>query len=173
MEADTKLPLPQPSASPFEERKAELLASKRNWRNWFILNVVLLLGVAVAVFWGMVAETSFSALLWLELALGLPLTYSAIFFHAQHNREREFLEEYSFKSVVARSLSTYRLVLKEDVKLDLAEDRKKFLDFMTDSIHDLHTPPRAIISKHPLKDEEEVRIGLVEKLGDVFKKFIP
>jgi hypothetical protein len=173
MEADPKLPVPLPVTSPFEERKIELQRSKRNWRNWFILNVILLLGVAGAVFWEMVAETSFSALLWLELALGLPLAYSAIFFHAQHNREREFLEEYSFKSVVARSLSTYRTLLKEDIKPELAEDRKKFLDFMTDSIESLHEPPRAIISKHPLKDEEDVKIGLVEKLGDVFKKFIP
>src|SRR3989344_1054320 len=164
---------PRPVSSAFEERKLELQRSKRNWRDWFLLNVLLLLGIAITVFWSLIAHAGFTAVLWLELALGLPLAYSVIFFHAQHNREREFLEEYSFKSVVARSLEGYRALLKQDINPGQAEDQKKFLDFMTDSIRDLHMPPRAIISKHPLKSEEDVKIGVIEKLADVFKKFIP
>ncbi len=160
-------------ARAFEERKLELLRSKARWRNWFLWNIIFLLGIIFAIFWGLAENIGFTAILWLELALGLPLTYSAIFFHAQHNREREFLEEYSFKAVVARSLEGYRKMLKEDFNPRRPEEEKKFLDFMTDSIRSLHTPPRAIISKHPLKSEEDVKIGVIEKLADVFKRFIP
>ncbi len=165
--------VPRPASHAFEERKGELQASKRAWRNWFLLNIAALLALTLFIFLELIAHVSFAAVLWLELALGLPLAYSAIFFHAQHNREREFLEEYSFKSVVARSLEAYRALLRENMDPGNPDEQKKFLDFMAASIRDLHTPPRAIISKHPLKSEEDVKIGIIEKLADVFKKFIP
>lgn len=135
-------------------------------------DIVILLGLLSVVFYGL-AASGFTAFLWFELALGLPLTYSAVFFHAQHNREREFLEEYSFKSVVAQSLVAYRTLLKEDIHSDRAEEQKRLLDFIIDSVKELHTPPRAIISKHPINSEEDIKVGVVEKLADVFKKFIP
>jgi hypothetical protein len=162
------LPLPDPAYA-FEERKGELKRSKNSWRNWFVLNIFVLLGMLVGSFW-FLGNTPF---LWLQPALALPLIYSAIFFHAQHNREREFLEEYSFKSVIARSLSSYRLILKEDVDRMKPEEQKRFLDFVIEAVKELHTPPRAIISKHPIKSEEDVKIGVIEKLADVFKRFIP
>ncbi len=157
----------------FEERKVELQKSKNMWRNWFLVNIALLLCVTLFAFLVLITNVGFPAVLWLDFALALPLVYSAIFFHAQHSRDREYLEEYSFKSVVARSLESYRILLKEDIDPKRAEEQKKFLDFVIDSVKNLHTPPRTIISKNPVKDEEDVKVGIVEKLGDVFKKFIP
>ena len=159
-------------AQVFEKRKIEIERSKNVWRNLFFLTIFLLLFLTLFAL-GLTSEIGFTTVLWIELALGLPLIYSAVFFHAQHNREREYLEEYSFKSVVARSLEAYRAILKEDVRADHPEEQKKFLDFIIDSVKGLHTPPRAIISKHPVKNEEDIKVGLVEKLADVFKKFIP
>ena len=129
--------------------------------------------MAVIIFFELTSETGFAAASWLEFAVALPLVYSAIFFHAQHSKEREYLEEYSFKSVVARSLEPYRAFLKEDVNPAHAEEQKKLLDFVISSMAGLYTPPREIISKHPVKNEEDVKVGVVEKLSDVFKKFIP
>ena len=103
----------------------------------------------------------------------MPLVYSAVFFHAQHSKAREYLEEYSFKTLVARSLDTCRKILKEDMKGKNAEEEKKYLDFVINSMKNLYTPPREIISKHPVKNEDDVKVGVVEKLGDIFKKFIP
>ncbi|OGG39716.1 hypothetical protein A3A21_00260 [Candidatus Jorgensenbacteria bacterium RIFCSPLOWO2_01_FULL_45_25b] len=156
----------------FEERKIELEKSKNMWRNCFIINNILLLCIALFAF-SLTTEMGFSIILWVELALTLPLIYSAIFFHAQHNREREYLEEYSFKSMMARSLEAYRVLLKENINQEREAEQKKFLDFIIDSVKNLHTPPRAIISKHPVKTEEDIKVGVVEKLADVFKKFIP
>lgn len=157
----------------FEERKIELERSKNMWRNLFLLSVFLLLFVTLSAFVAFMANMGFTAVLWLELVLGLPLIYSAIFFHAQHNRERDYLEEYSFKSILARSLEAYRTILKGDINPERPEEQKKFLDFIIDSVKNLHTPPRAIISKHPVKNEEDIKVGVVEKLADVFKRFIP
>ncbi|MFH1192924.1 MAG: hypothetical protein V1656_01240 [Candidatus Jorgensenbacteria bacterium] len=157
----------------FEERKRELQRTKNIWRNWFLADIILIFCVALFVFFELSATAGFTAVLWLELALILPLAYAAIFFHAQHNRDREYLEEYSFKSVVARSLEAYRTLLKEEVGPGRADERKKLLDFLIDAVKNLYTPPRAIISKHPVKSEEDVKVGVIEKLADVFKKFIP
>lgn len=165
-------PAEKPS-SVFEARKLELQHSKNVWRNWFLFNIIFLFLVAVLAFAGLMFNASLTAILLLELAVTLPLAYSAIFFHAQHNRDREYLEEYSFKSVVARSLEAYRLLLKEDVNPERAEEKKKLLDFIIDTAKNLHTSPRAMISKNPVRDEEDVKVGVVEKLADVFKKFIP
>lgn len=156
----------------FEERTREIAQSKAVWRNWFILNIVLLFSVTLFIFFKLASDVGFLARSWLEFAVALPLVYSAIFFHAQHAKAREYLEEYSFKSVVARSLSISRQLLKEDVHSNRADEQKKLLDFTINTLQDLYTPPRIIISKHPVR-EEDVKIGIVEKLGDVFKKFIP
>jgi hypothetical protein len=164
------MPKPLDPSLAFEERKKELRRSKNVWRNWFVLSILLLIGMVLASFWFLGHGAPF---LWLQPALALPLIYSAIFFHAQHNREREFLEEYSFKSVIARSLGAYRLILKEDVDRMKPEEQKRFLDLMVEAIRELHTPPRAIISNHPIRSEEDVKIGVIEKLADVFKRFIP
>lgn len=157
----------------FEERKAELAKTKNAWRDWFLIDIFILCAVAVVAFFELTASGKLTPVLLLELAVIIPLAYSAIFFHAQHNREREFLEEYSFKSVVARSLESYRASIKADLNPEKEEEHKKFLDFVISSVKDLHTPPRAIISKHPVKDEEDIKIGVVEQLANVFKKFIP
>jgi hypothetical protein len=167
MDNNTNLP-----SDVFEERKRELQQSKSAWRNWFLGNIVLLFCLSLFVFIKLADTASFFTILWLELVLALPLIYSAIFFHAQHNREREYLEEYTFKSVVARSLEAYRRLLKEDVDQKREEEQKKLLDFLIDSAKSLHISPRMIISKNPVKDEEDVKVGVVKKLGDVFKKFL-
>jgi hypothetical protein len=164
---------PTSPSSVFEERKQELLRSKRAWRNWFLATILLLLGVTIFTFIGLATSVPFTVALWMEVALGLPLIYAAIFFHAQHNREREFLEEYSFKSVVARSLEGYKAILKKEVNSRRPDEQKKFLEFLIASAKDLQMPPRAIISKHPIRSEEDVKIGLIENLTELVRKFIP
>ena len=156
----------------FEERKREVEESRERWLWWFIANILVLFVVAVLTFIGLTTGTGFAAASWLAFGVALPLAYSAIFFHAQHSKAREYLEEYSFKTLVARSLAVCRKMLKEDMDGKNADERKKYLDFVIGSLKDLYTPPREIISKHPVRGEEDVKVGIVEKLGSVFKKFI-
>lgn len=157
----------------FNDRKFEVESAKDHWFYWFIGNIVLLFLIVVLIFIGLTVGTSFAAASWLEFGVVLPLAYSAIFFHAQHAKAREYLEEYSFKVLMARSLDDCRRILKEDLNNKNSDEQKRYLDFLIGSMNGLFTPPREIISKHPVKDEEDVKVGVIEKLGDVFKKFIP
>lgn len=157
----------------FEERRGELEEAKARWLKWFIVNILVLFILAILIFFGPMASAGFGKATWLEFAVALPLIYSAIFFHAQHARVREYLEEYSFKSLVARSMGGYLELLKKEVNHAKADEQKKYLDFIIDTVGKLFASPREAISKHPVKDEEDVKVGIVEKLGDVFKKFIP
>ncbi|MEK7626684.1 MAG: hypothetical protein AAB399_00765 [Patescibacteria group bacterium] len=157
----------------FEERKREVEKAKDHWFYWFVANIILLFLIAVLIFIGLTTGMGLAISSWLEFGVALPLAYSAIFFHAQHSKAREYLEEYSFKALVARSLEVSRRMLKEDMNGKGADEAKKYMDFVVGSLKDLYTPPREIISKHPVKNEDEVKVGVVEKLGDIFKKFIP
>jgi len=157
----------------FNERKLEVESAKDHWFYWFIANIIILFVIAVLIFIGLTIGTGFAAASWLEFGVALPLSYSAIFFHAQHAKSREYLEEYSFKAMIARSLDDCRRLLKEDLNSKNPDEQRRYLDFLIGSMNGLFTPPREIISKHPVKDEEDVKVGVVEKLGDVFKKFVP
>jgi len=156
----------------FESRKLEVDATRAKWFRWFVVNIIILFALGVIIFLGLVYGASYAVASWLEFAVALPLVYSAIFFHAQHAKARDYLEEYSFKLLSVRALSAFREILGEEVDLKSAEERKKRLSFVIGAMEDISVPPRQIISKHPLKDTEDVKVGVVEKLGDVFKKFI-
>ena len=156
----------------FESRKLEVDATRAKWFRWFVVNIIILFALGVIIFLGLVYGASYAVASWLEFAVALPLVYSAIFFHAQHAKARDYLEEYSFKLLSVRALSAFREILGEEVDLKSAEERKKRLSFVIGTLENLSVPPRQIISKHPLKDTEDVKVGVVEKLGDVFKKFI-
>lgn len=156
-----------------DERKAEMDETRTKWFRWFIGNIVVLFILAILIFAGLFTGMNVALASWLEFAIALPLIYSAVFFQSQHAKARDYFEEYSFKSLVAHSLPEYRAFLKGDIDAGKAEERKKYLDFAVSTMKDLCVPPREIISKHPLKEEENIPVGVVEKLGDVFKKFIP
>ncbi len=157
----------------FEEREAQLEETRSRWLKWFIVNILVLFILAILIFAGPMASAGLGKASWLEFAVALPLVYSAIFFHAQHSRAREYVEEYAWKSLVAKSMGGYFDLLKKEVNHAKAEEQKKYLDFIVDTVGVLYASPREAISKHPIRDEEDVKVGIVEKLGDVFKKFIP
>ena len=157
----------------FEEQRADAETAKDRWFHWFVGNIAVLFALAVLVFFGIVTGTGFAAASWLEFAVALPLVYSSIFFHAQHARARDYLEEYTFKSLVAHSLEGCRAFLKEDIDRAKQDEQKKYLEFVTGLLGGLYVSPREALSKLPLKDEEDIKVGVVEKLSDVFKKFIP
>jgi len=157
----------------FEERKMEVARAKAGWRTLFILNILILFGMSLFIFFQLTVGIGWAAASWLEFAVTLPLIYSAVFAHIQHGVARDYLEEYSFKTLVAKSLESYCDFLKKNVDKDKIEEQKKYIDFIIASMKDLFTPPREIISKHPVKEDDDIKVGVVEKLGDVFQKFIP
>jgi len=157
----------------FEERRREAAVAEDHAFKWFVGNVAALFALAVVIFAGLALGASFILASWIEFMVALPLVYSAVFFHAQYAKARDYLEEYSFKLLSAKALAAERGILSGQADQKTAEERKKCLAFVVGVMENLGVPPREIISKHPVKDEEDVKIGVVEQLGDVFKKFIP
>ena len=152
----------------FNDRKKDLEKSKNNWRKWFLWNIVALFVVALVVFLELKSSQGFSTTLWLKITLAFPLIYSAIFFHSQYNKEREYVEEYAFKSAVALSLQAYRELFKDEIDPDKPEEQERLLDFISSTTKQIYTSPREIIAIHPNK-EESVELGILNKLIDMFK----
>lgn len=153
----------------FNDRKKELEKSKNSWRKWFLWNIAALFIVALVVFWELKSNPGFSTTLWLKITLAFPLIYSAIFFHAQYNKEREYVEEYAFKSAVALSLQAYKELFKEEIDSAKQGEQEKLLDFISSTTKQIYTSPREIIAIHPSK-EESVELGVLGKLIEMFKK---
>lgn len=156
----------------FEERWREAERAEDHAFKWFVANIIVLFALSVVIFAGVALGASFMIASWIEFVVALPLVYSAVFFHAQYAKARDYLEEYSFKLLTARALDAERAMLMDYADPKSAEERKKLLGFAVEVMKDLGVPPREIISKHPMRDEENIKVGTVEKLGDVFKKFI-
>jgi len=155
----------------FDKRKEDLEKSKNKWKKWFLLNILALFGVALFVFFELKNNQGFSTILSLKISLAFPLIYSAIFFHSQYNKEREYLEEYAFKSAVSFSLEAYRKLLKEEINSDQPEEQGKFLGFIVEAINKIFTSPRELISKNPHK-EESIEVSMLEKVLGIVKKTI-
>ena len=155
----------------FDKRKEELEKSKNTWRNLFLLNIVALLAVAAFVFLELKDHTGFTVNAFLKITLSFPLIYSAIFFHGQYNKEREYLEEYAFKSAVSFSLEAYKKLLVEDIDSSKPEEQKEFIKFIIDSIRDIYNSPCMIVSAR-LEQEENIKIGTLGKIIEIIKKLI-
>jgi hypothetical protein len=155
----------------FDKRKEDLEKSKDKWKKWFLFNILALFGVALYVFLELKNNQGFSTILSLKISLAFPLIYSAIFFHSQYNKEKEYLEEYAFKSVVSFSLEAYRKLLKEEIDSGQPEERGKFLSFMLEAINKIFTSPRELISKNPHK-EESIEVNILERVLGIIKKTI-
>lgn len=153
----------------FNDRKKELEKSKNAWHKWFLWNIAALFVVALIVFIELKSNQGFTTTLWLKITLAFPLIYSAIFFHAQYNKEREYVEEYAFKSAVALSLQAYKELFKEEIDSEKEGEQEKLLDFITSTTKQIYTSPREIIAAHPNK-EESVELGVLGKLIEMFKK---
>ncbi len=156
-------------AHTFDDRKKELEKSKNNWRIFFLINIIALFVVALVVFFELKSNQGFSNTLWLKITLAFPLIYSAIFFHSQYNKEREYVEEYAFKSAVALSLQAYKELFKDEIDSEKPAEQEKFLDFISNTTRQIYVSPREIISAHPSK-EESVELSILEKLIEMFKK---
>jgi F0F1-type ATP synthase membrane subunit b/b' len=155
----------------FEQRKMDLEKSKKKWFNWLVLDIILLVGVAIFVFLELKSNPSITPNFFLKFSLSFPFVYAAFFFHGQYNKERELLEEYAFKSAIAFSFEAYRKLIKEEIDQEKTEEQNKFLDFILNSIKGIYTSPRELMSNYPNK-EDSIEVGVLDKLVEVFKKFI-
>lgn len=106
----------------FEKRKRELSKKSNLLAIGVFISATLLLGGIYFIFQDLVANGSIQSLSWELFALRslktLPFAVLLYFVIRQYNKERNFQEEYAFKSACALTINEYAKILKNDESKD-------------------------------------------------------
>lgn len=139
-------------ASTFEKVTGELANEKKKLFRWLVGTVTILLVVTGFVVWWQIREagTLYQLSFLIKLPLTSPIVYFIVFINREYNRTRNLIEEYTFKSAIARSFEAYREIIQS---ADL-EKSNKTLDFILGSINDLYSSPMVNIRHNHHKEKE-------------------
>ncbi len=104
----------------FKQRKGELGKPVRNWL-WIVIGMAVLSFVAIlAMFtngftlWGKIPDEFTATLIITNSIKTIPFFFLLFYSISQYNKERNFQEEYSFKSAVALTIKAYADLIKDD-----------------------------------------------------------
>lgn len=114
-------------------------------------------------FWGVI-PTEFSPSLLISNSIKtLPFYFLLFYSISQYNKERNFQEEYAFKSAVALTVKAYSVIIQ---KIDLKDE------LIINSVNGIYKSP-TIYKSRKLKDDNsilETAKGLLSTALDVLKK---
>jgi len=104
----------------FKQRKNELTKPVKNWR-WIVIVMAALTFVAILTiftngfgWWGEALKEFTTISLITNTIKTFPFFYLLYYSISQYNKERNFQEEYAFKSAVALTIKAYADVIKEE-----------------------------------------------------------
>ena len=153
----------------FKSEADKLQIVNDKWfKRFFILICVLFATTIGIIIWELITGGEFlSSGFAIKFSITAPLLYFVIFIHGQYNHSKQLMDEYTFKSSVARSFEAYRQIFKED---GLNSDNKvdaNVLQFFIDTVKDIY--------KSPCKSYDDVisdkqAKGILEKIIDFFIK---
>lgn len=152
----------------FEKRREVLGESARKWFFWLLADIAALIVIAFIVFTELRNNQELTTGFFLKFSLSFPFIYAAFFFHGQYRNDKDLEEEYAFKSAVSFSMNAYRKLLNEEIDSEKTEEQSRLLDFITDTIKRLYTPPRRELAYGSKKGNLESS-GLVGELKDILK----
>jgi len=132
----------------FQTRQGNITFGRRFWAA--MLAFVVALSISLTAY---IAHTTslFDIGFYLKLSMSIPLIYALSFCTIQYSRERRLEEEYAFKSAISISLDPYQTLVSRIMKIDDAEERKRFIEFILDSIQRVFTSPMDKIYEPPDK----------------------
>jgi membrane protein implicated in regulation of membrane protease activity len=127
----------------FDKIRKDLKDDNKKWFWWlFGTSVFLILAFAGIVFWQVcVGDTIFEISFLIKLALTSPIIFFEVFVSKQYARIQRLVEEYEFKSSVARSLETYKEVIIGIFPDMEGDECKKKLDFILGVIDKIYSSP--------------------------------
>lgn len=149
----------------FKQRKIELNKSVRFW-TWCVPIVSMLsLVYALTIFtngfgaWGEI-QTQFSwQIFTLNILKSIPVIFILYYCISQYNKERNFQEEYAFKSASALTIKAYADILNEVTKKD---------ELVFDAVNNLYkSPHRLISSEKDVNSTLDLAKEIISKLGEV------
>jgi len=148
-------------AGSFGSRAEEIFKSKRWWAGGMWVSAVLIT-ISFFAFYLMSKDFSFNALIILRLGIVSPLIFVLGFSAKQCSKERNLLEKYEFKSVLAQSLQSYTKLLRDEFK---EKEENKILEFILSSINAVYKEPYTDLGRIKKRTQNK-------KLSEIKKKLI-
>lgn len=138
----------------FDKVKDGLKASNKKWFWWLLgTSLLLLTSVIVIVYWQMKqGDSIFEISFLVKIALTFPIIFFEFFVNREYSRSQRLIEEYEFKSSVARSLEAYKEIVVGLFDEKEGDEFKKKLDFILEAIGGLYSSPMANIKNNEVKE---------------------
>jgi len=123
----------------FDDRRADLASGKDRWLWGTGISIV------IGIIWGIVLAFAINKgdeLLYLKLAVSIPVAYAIAFCTNQYGRDRRLEEEYAFKSTVSLSLEPYRRLVSTFIDANGSqEERDAYARFILSTIDQIFSSP--------------------------------
>ncbi|HAT74053.1 MAG TPA: hypothetical protein DCS08_03540 [Candidatus Moranbacteria bacterium] len=138
----------------FDNVKKELKNSNKKWFGWLLgTSILLLASVVLIVFWQTKqGDSIFEISFLVKIALTFPIIFFEFFVNREYSRSQRLIEEYEFKSSVARSLEAYKEIVVGLFDEKEGDEFKKKLDFILEAIGGLYSSPMANIKNNGIKE---------------------
>ncbi len=143
-------------AHTFSTVQVKLVKERDSWLIRLGIATLILVVATVVIVWWQVQEGKsiydFSFLV--KIAITSPLVYAVVFVNREYARIRSLIEEYTFKSAIARSFEAYKDILDDAYAKQKLEVQREKLAFMLQSISDLYSSPMQNIKHNHTTDDE-------------------
>lgn len=140
----------------FDKVKNDLKKDNEKWFWWlFGTSIVLLLSIIIIVIWQTIkGDTIFEISFLVKLALTSPIIFFEFFVNREYSRSQRLIEEYEFKSSIARSLEAYKEIIENLFSDQQGDEYKKKLDFILGSIGQLYSSPMKNMRDNEVKNNQ-------------------
>ena len=152
----------------FDIRKKEHGESAKFWAWMLGLSAVALFAVAWWFVWVVHAKGELSYEFLIKLSVSFPIIFWLAFSSSQYSKAKRLEEEYAFKSAISLSLEAYRDLIKKESN---ESTKAEVIPFITGAVSQIFSSPTITIADHPDK-EDNIEMGVLEKVTEMLKKFI-
>lgn len=166
--ADEKL------SSSFELVKEELKIERDKWFKYLSRGVIaLVIAVVLIAIWQIKeSNTLYHFGFLIKIALTSPIVFFVGFVGREYSRTRNLIEEYTFKSAIARNFGAYKEILDEAFDGQEAPVYQRHLEFIIEAIKSLYSSPMRNIKKN-IQKEKELTPDVLGQVRDIVKKNQP
>lgn len=145
----------------FDKKRERLNDSLWKWLLGVVFSLLTMAGVGIITAWNLKDGVAADTIFWVRILSLLPMSYLVFFFSNQYSKNKNLLEEYSFKSSLSLSLEPYRELVEKVIGI---EDREKMSDFLIESIGKIYESPTNNIFKYLKEDKKVIDLDVLEKI---------
>lgn len=145
----------------FDKKRARLNGSLKFWLSGVVISLSFLAIVGFITASMLKPGVTIDKIFWVRLLTVIPLGYLVVFLTNQYSKNKNLLEEYSFKSSLSLSLEPYRDLVEKVIPEDNRETMSKFL---IDSIGKIYESPTENVFKYIKEDKKVINLEVLDKI---------